>query len=235
MVGQFIEDNSHLFTEEITMNAKNEKLFYLRALRHELAHVEDENNQKKWIWFEHAFDQDGVKSSMRQIALRMWEEYYACKRSMFYDDSLFLMDEIESLRNNLDLAEKEICELRWKYNTHNISLENFIKSLGDYVRTALFYCCYFMGHHDHAFDTIIDTLQLAYIPSRFFEFVPELWQILRKMNAIYPNWSGVEVLDNLSTTIEKCINGFEIYLRDEEEGIYFDIPAKRLRPMSEKK
>lgn len=232
MVGQFIEDNFHQFTEEVTMNAKKEKLYYLRALRHELAHVEDETNQKKWIWFEHAFDQDGVKSSMRQIALRMWEEYYACRRSMFFDDRMLLEDELISLYNHLDLAEREICELRWKYNTREIDLNDFITSFGDYLRTALFFCCYFMGHHDQIYEIAVGKVQLL-TPSRFVGYIPELWKHLREMSSTYPNWSGVEVFDSLSKTIGQCINGFEIYLREERDGIYYDIPEKRLKPLSE--
>lgn len=233
LMGQLIEDNNKSFPPETITLARNEKNFYLRSLRHELAHVEDESNQKSWPWFEHAFEQNNVQTVMQEIALRMWEEYYACRRSVFCANNTILEDEIQSLTRDLDIAEKEICELRRKYNTCCISLEDFIKSFGDYLRTALFFCCYFMGHHDHAFDIINEKIQSTIIPSRFWGCIPELWKILREMNTTYPNWAGVEVLNALANEIKKCINHFEIYLRDEMGGIYYDIPVLQLKPISE--
>lgn len=234
MIGQFVEDHSEQFPKELIDKICIEKKQYLRVLRHELAHVEDENNQRNMDWIEHAFDSKSVKTLLQSIALRLWEEYYACKRSSF-GGMQSLYDDFTSLVRDLDIAETEICDMRWNYNNMKMSLDDFVTSLIRYIRMALICCCYFMGHYDLFYNTVSDILQWSAIPSRFTRFIPELWCILRDMNSSYPNWTGIDILDNLSEIIKECINCFEIHLRNEGAGIYYEIPPIRLLPMRDEK
>ena len=234
MVGQYGEnligmlDTSEAELLEFAKKSQREKNKYLRMIRHELAHVEDGNNQNGWTWLESAFQGNTVKSMLRYDAFRLWEEYYACRRSNFFYDVNATTEEVTSLLSNLEEAEAEICDLRWKYNNGEITLDEFVQLLHEYIRLAFIYCCYFMGHTDGIYEYVVDKLQPELYPSRFYRRVGQMWGVLRAMADSYPNWDSPEVFDDLSTIILNCIVEFEIYPRDTDQGAYYDIPPRKL-------
>ena len=232
MVGQYAEDNSSLFDTEYLKKVKLEKNRYIRLMRHELAHVEDENNQKNWTWLETAFQGNTLISVLRVNAARLWEEYYACRRSDFYYDLDGTVDELGSLLHSLDKAEEEVCDLRWKYNNGHITLDEFVCLLYEYVRLAFIYCCYFMGYNDRAYEVLVDKLNPDLYPSRFYPFMGQMWGILRTMADSYPDWSSPEIYDELADIILKCLEQFEVYPEDTDCGLYYDIPLKKLTTRS---
>ncbi len=232
LVGQYIEDNSEKLDATIVEKAKLEKNVYLRMIRHELAHIEDENNQKEWSWLSTAFTENMVKAHIRYDAYRLWSEFYACQRSNFIYDAEEAVEELTSLMRDLTTAEKEICELRWKYNTHKIELDAFVKSIHEYVRSAYIYGCYFMGHMNELYETINKQIKPELMESRFFHHFPQMWIVLRGMLSIYPNWESAEILDDLANLILITLEEFEVYPEDTEDGVYYSIPPKKIYPLS---
>ena len=228
MTAQFFEDNNGKLNQELLSELELEKNKYLRILRHELAHVEDENNQRNWPWLKHAFDGFNLQNVLRHDAHRLWEEYYACRRSNFFYDNEGMREEIASLLSNLEIAEKEVCDLRWKYNTQKVKLNDFIKLLHEYVRSAFIYCCYFMGHIDRVYEHIVYQLKPELYPSRFYPYIPRMWAVLRSMADSYPAWEDVAVFDKLTEIILDSIKEFEVFPEDTVEGIDYSIPVKRL-------
>lgn len=229
LIGQLCEDNHEKLEEGALKQLVGQKNEYIRMIRHELAHVEDENNQMKWQWLEPAFSDRTLQTALRYDAYRLWTEFYACKRSNFFYDENVLSRTIESLFNDLDKAEEEICDLRGKYNRIEIELNEFVKALHEYVRSALIYCCYFDGHMDWVYDSIAEKLFTVQYPSRFFIHFNELWIALRKMAETYPSWTSPQIYDGVANVVLRCINEFEIYPRQTAEGPYYDIPVMQLK------
>ena len=233
LIGQLTENNTEITDESSITIARNSKNEFIRMIKHELAHVEDKNNQKRWEWLDAMYSVKDLQNGLRQNALRFWEEYYACKRSNFIYDADIVVQDIKSLLNNLETAEKEICDLRWKYNKMEISLDDFVAKFHDYIKTALIYCCYFMGHMNLMYEQMKGVIEANMFPSRFYCFVPEIWSELRRIDEAYPEWKGPEILDGISVILIKCINSFEIYLTEEENGIRYDIPVCKLKTRHE--
>ena len=233
VIGQFLENNSDKIDIDNLKQIVLEKKNLLRVIRHELSHVEDEDNQKSWPWFKHAFDEYNLQNILRLDAHRLWEEYYACRRSNYFYDLDGISEEINNLLSNLDKAEKEICDFRWKYNTNEIDLDTFIRLLHEYIRSAFIYCCYFMGHTDRVADDLMDKIIQTEYPSRFFHLIPDMWKALKSMVRVYPQWDNPEIYDELSSIVLHCIESFEIYPRETDEGVYYDIPPKKLMPKKE--
>lgn len=227
MIGQLCEDNQKI-DSALLKNAKHEKNYYLRAIRHELAHVEDENNQRKWIWLQSAFNDNSFKATLRHHAYRLWGEYYACRRSNFFFDLDAISDEISSVLSNFEKAEEEICNLRWQYNTREIDLESFIRLLHEYICSAFIYCCYFLGHTDRLYDHVAPLINPDLHPSRFYPYMKRVWDILRAMVSSYPDWNSPDIFDGLAQIILECIREFEIYPKDTDKGAYYSIPAIKL-------
>ncbi len=227
-VGQFCENNKEMLQDDLVRQLISQKNEYARMIRHELVHVEDHNNQRKWEWLEPAFAKHNLQTCLRYDAYRLWEEFYACRRSNFIYDCDLVKQETDSLLNNLLKAEQEICDLRWKYNTQKIDLNGFVDKLHEYIRSAFIYCCYFAGHMDKIYDSFTASLQIKY-PSRFYHFFGSLWETLRQMQKSYPDWTGPEIYDGLADIVLQCINEFEVYPHDTEEGPYYEIPVKQLK------
>lgn len=233
LIGQLTENNREITDETSIAIARNSKNEYIRMIKHELAHVEDNNNQKRWGWLDSMYSVNDLQNGLRLNALRFWEEYYACKRSNFIYDANIAAQDIKSLLNNLETAEKEICDLRWKYNNTEISLDDFVSEFHDYIKTAFIYCCYFMGHMNQFYEQMIDVIDAHMFPSRFYCYVPEMWKELRKIGDTYPEWNGPEIFDGISAMLLKCINSFDVYLTEEENGLRYDIPVCELKTRRE--
>ncbi|WP_295088205.1 hypothetical protein [Ruminococcus sp.] len=233
LVSNSTENSQEVIDKDIINQVRDTKNVYIRMIRHELAHVEDHNNQKKWNWFKEAFKSSDLQATLRYSGYRLWEEFYACKRSNFIYNIENAINELDTLNSSLETAEKEICDLRWKYNFQQISLDEFVSQLYDYIITAFIYCCYFMGHMDKIHDSIIKNLYSEQYPSRFYPFIPKIWDTLERMAEHYPNWDGPEIFDDLASIIKRSIESFEIYPNETPEGTYYKIPIRRLKTKKE--
>jgi len=214
---------------------KEDKLDYLIRVRHELAHIEDLSNQELLLWIPKMYQDYSVKGQLRCQALHLWREFYACQRSIFNHNAKLLAQNLDELIINLEKAEREICELRWEYNKQSITLESFIKGLFDYIYTAYVYCCYSAGHLDIIYDGFFERHPINNTPSRFLPHFPKLWEALRTLREMYPNWSGAEIFDEIAVTLLATIKSFEVYPSDTAEGMYFSIPPKKLSVKSAEK
>ena len=233
LVSDLTLKSQEVISDEIINQANNTKNEYIRMIRHELAHIEDHNNKQKSSWFNDAFKASDIQATLRYNGCRLWEEFYACKRSNFIYNIDNAIGEIERLLSSLDKAEKEICDLRWQYNMQLISLEDFILQFYDYILTAFILCCYFLGHMDKVRNAIIKKINAEQYPSRFYPFISELWDTLDQMAEYYPNWEGPEIFDDLASILKRSIEAFEIHLKDTSEGIYYEIPIIQLKPKIE--
>lgn len=223
-----LDNNDYSELPEMKDNLVLQRDTYLMMIRHELAHVEDETNQEQIECLKTLATQKTFESKLKSIALRFWEEYYACKRSAFNISVQKAANEFSNLINRLNEAEKEICSLRWKYNTMEITLEDFLKLFYEYIESSFIYCCYFAGHLDFLYDNLIKQLRFEDIPSRFFPFLAELWMQLRKIYVIYPRWNNMEIFDGLKSIIVNCAESFDVYFQNTDVGPYFSIPPKKL-------
>lgn len=228
IAAQIFENNQLQIDNKIKASLAIEKNKYLRMVRHELAHVEDLTNQQKWNWAMGFGVSNNIKDNLQYIALRLWEEYYACQRSNFMNNIEMLEDELSSLLSNLTVAEEEICKQRWKYNIREISLKDFLKTLFEYIKMAFVYCCYFMGHYNKHSDTLEPFFVQGSYLSRFYSFIPSMWECLKIMHESYPNWNTMEIFNGLSDILLCSIRSFEVYPEDTTEGTYYSIPPKEL-------
>ncbi len=230
LVLQFYENNVPPdIDQRLIEQLKAQKLKYLRMIRHELAHVEDGTNQKGMAWLGKLKDEKTIRAGVLKDAIRLWQEFYACQRSaLYYDDCAAF----EQLRKDTYIAEKEMCELRWKYNTGQMPLTEFVNQFRDYLYTGLVYCAYFCGHYDWGYDKF-KTLPFMKMPSRFLKFLLNLWKAFREMNDTYPQWGSEHVLYKLGNIYKACMEEFYIYAFDTDKGVYYDIPAEKLLPYAE--
>lgn len=234
VVFQWLENQSdQIEDKELLHKLSMEKLIYFRLIRHELCHVEDENNKKNFYWLDSMNTEYNLQNILWNNALRLWGEFYACKRSNFIYDMDSFVREVDSMLSSLEIAEKEICELRWQYNNKKISIDVFITQLYDYVLSAFIYGCYFMGNMDRLYEYIVEELKPELYPSRFYVYFPHMWSVLRKMDETYPEWKGPEVFDALGEIILKSIEEFEVYPKQTIDGVYYDIPVVRIHTRSE--
>lgn len=232
---QQIENNkaSLPLPEEQFEQLVREKKEFLRMLRHELAHVEDGIKRRQLTWIQKLYHGKGIENRLNRISMRLWEEYYACKRSSYYYDVDGLGVQLSSMMDSLWKAEDEICELRWQYNSRNLDLDDFIEKFYIYLQMALIYCCYYCGHADDFYDELKLLFVKHEAPSRFYKYIPRLWEALRNLYADYPEWPDEKVLSETSAIILDCVKEFEVFPRDEDEGIYYEILPKRLKPRLE--
>lgn len=236
---QLIEDNAgrpvdEKMAEELK-KLQAEKNTYIRMIRHELAHVEDYNNQDEWGWLVPTFREKNLQTKLRYDAHRLWAEFYACRRSNFIYDPDIAAHEVSSMISNFETAEKEICDLRWKYNTKRIEIDDFIRQLHDYICSAFIYCCYLMGHMDLIYEHLIGQLHPELYPSRIYKFFPQLWDALRRMTETYPNWIGPEIYDEVSDIILQSIEEFDVFPEQTVDGVYYHIPVKKIMTRHEEK
>ena len=77
LIGQLTENSTEITDESSITIARNSKNEFIRMIKHELAHVEDKNNQKRWEWLDAMYSVKDLQNGLRQNALRFWEEYYA--------------------------------------------------------------------------------------------------------------------------------------------------------------
>lgn len=227
---QFFEDHADKINPELLQQLRSEKKDYIRLIRHELAHVEDETNQKGMSWLKRDCNKKGVDTLLRDEALRLWEEFYACQRAAYFFDDNSISHEVKSLMDCFNKAEEEICKMRWEYNIRKLELNIFVQKFHDYIITTLIQSCYFMGHMNKTYEYIADELQTIAYPSRFFPHIMPLWSALRKMNDEYPSWQNTHIFDEVTNLIQETIEEFEIYMSDSDESIYYSIPPKRLKP-----
>lgn len=227
---QFFEDHADKINPELLQQLHSEKNDYIRLIRHELAHVEDGTNQNNMAWLKSDSNAISVENKLRHEALRLWEEFYACQRAAYFFDGNSISREVKSLMECFSKADKEICEMRWEYNTSKLELNAFVQKFHDYIMTTLIQNCYFMGHMNKAYEYIVEQLQTIEYPSRFFSRIPPLWSALRKMNDEYPSWQDLHIFDEVTRLIKETIEEFEVYMSDYNGSIYYDIPVKRLRP-----
>lgn len=226
---QLLEDNSNGSNDKLLNQIKIEKNKYLRVIRHELAHIEDKNNQKEMLWLKDAIRIDNLQNRLRSVAYRLWEEFYACSRSNFYYDSDGIIEEFRSLSCSIEQAEEKACELRWEYNTLKIDINTFVTSFMDYLQTALIYGCYFLGHIDKIYNSVGHELMQRAYPSRIFPHFLAIWERLRAMKESYPKWNSPEILDELADVVHLVIREFEVFPKDTCEGVYYDVPPKKLK------
>ena len=219
-----ISPNDKRISDELIEQLKSEKNDYIRIVRHEMAHVEDETNQERFRWLQSALIGFNVKNQLRNDALRLWEEFYACRRSVFQYDDFSIKKEVDSLIPNLEKAENEICNLRQQFLKKEIDLNLFVDRFHDYIRSAFIYGCYFMGHLNITF-SFFDEKGFTFdiLPSKFMFHFKELWIALRKMDESYPRWIGPEIFDEVVDILQRTIEDYGVYMSDDSGSIYYKI------------
>lgn len=238
LISQWLQDRETVDkgNEELSELVKlfiTQKNVYIRMIRHELCHIEDQNNRKDWTWLDSSFTEKNLQTILRSDSFRLWEEYYACKRSNFIYSAEVASEELKNAVSNMDIAEREICELRWKYNNLEIELEDFVNQLHDYIRTTFIYWCYYMGHMDKYYESLVDRMMPELYPSRFYHFLPDIWKVLHAMSETYPEWQGPEIYDDLAKLVLQCINEFKVFPKDTATGLYYGIPVVHLQASCE--
>ncbi len=205
----------------------------IHLLQHELAHVQDSQHQRN------LFDADisllhtnDLAVMLRNFARNTWGEYYAnrtsggtmplehaCGIPGMYETIDYVLSEvdilIDSYRYNGDIEDlwNKSVELCWR--------------LMYMIGSSLGYFHYLASFFAKEGDVIKGTEKKT---SESLGKLEPVWtgasSALNDLFNTYPNWTGVEDLDELSEVILKAFNVMGLFPRQEGEGIYVDVPFK---------
>jgi|GEM_PF-5693503 len=222
-----------LQSDNIIENLEEQKdqFTYLRkiainVIHHELIHVYD--NYMNGTLYEEMENNNGILSKqMRNIAIVVWKEYYACRRtaSTYYMD---LENDIKDWKQQVLDVEEKIKDVINQYRTHG-DINVVDRELQSRVTILLNYAAYFQGHlfRYSDFNTLCQIVQIIneQISSSFmYDIWSKMFYKLNELFITYLNWDS-NAFDNLSQTILKCWNNVGVFPEvTGNGGLYYSIP-----------
>lgn len=203
----------------------------IHLLHHELAHVQDGQYQQELFGTEFPRPyQNDLPALSRNLARNTWGEYYAnrtsggtmplehsCGISALYETLEYVFAEVDSqigsyrFDGDIEVLWTKGIELCWR--------------LMYVIGSSLGYFHYLTSFFADEGEVIKDTEKKA---GESLGGLESVWiaagVALDSLYNAYPNWTGVEDLDELSGVILKAFNAIGLYPRHEGEGVYVDVP-----------
>lgn len=184
----------------------------INTLYHELSHIEMSLKTTSITNTDNS-----VKTYITAIAIRLLEEYYACRRaSEFYrEDSI----NADSKYSEINKIEKDIIYERKQYNLRKISLDNFVAKFREFISLGLIYAISYYANFYNS-EKELDTYNGLKLEKHIHNISLSLSKLFENLNAERPY-----NFDNLNKEILNYFEEYEIYLSDTPNGIYWSIPV----------
>lgn len=182
----------------------------MNLLAHELEHYKFANSQTA-----PSVDIDSLYSQCERMMFELFDEYNAARKATEASSvSVFSYDEEYMLK-----IEKYIMDNRWKYNTREIDLNQFVALFHQYTRQALMYIAANIGsqHGVESDKTIFENC-------RCYSLTQELAQ---EFDSLFAKMQGGEIIVVSSRLVEwlkEYYELFKVYISETAQGWYYDIP-----------
>ena len=205
----------------------------IHLLHHELAHVQDSQHQQDL--FSANFTSPHINDLsvvLRKLARNTWGEYYAsrtsggtmplehaCGLSGLYETVDYVLSKVQSL---IDSCRYD-GDIEGLWNKSEELCWRFMYVIGSSLGYFHYNASYFAEESE-----IIEDVEKK-VGDSLGKLEPVWTGASSALNALfntYPNWTGVEDLDELSEVILKAFNVMGLFPRQEGEGIYVDVPIK---------
>lgn len=182
----------------------------MNLLAHELEHYKFANSQTA-----SSVDIDSLDSQCERMMFELFDEYNAARNATEASSvSVFSCDEEYMLK-----IEKYIMDNRWKYNTREIDLNQFVALFHQYTRQALMYIAANIGsqHGVESDKTIFENC-------RCYSLTQELAQEFDSLFAKLQGGEKIVISIRLVEWLKEYYELFKIYISETAHGWYYDIP-----------
>ncbi len=198
----------------------------INTIHHELIHLHDEEVAgDKYNKFKSDCGKD-LMSNMKDIAIMVWREYYACRLSATTYNWEKIDEDFENLIKQINYVYKTTEENVFEYRMSG-DLDALIDRVGSMIPTLLNYAAYELGrlsyYKKESFKGDLRYLDERLINTFFYKTWIGMNEHLDELFDIYP-YLELNSFNNLSNTILKCWNSLGIYPKDSENGMYISIP-----------
>lgn len=198
----------------------------INLIHHELIHLHDEQIAGDKYNKIKSDREKGVMGEMKDVAIMVWKEYYACRLSATTYNCGKIEGDSENLIKQIKYVYETTEENIFEYRLSG-DLDALISKVGPIIPTLLNYAAYELGRLSYYKGEVIKEY-LKYLNERlidtfFYETWREMDEHLEQLFSIYPNLESSS-FDNLSNTVLKCWNLLGIFPRDSEKGMYISIP-----------
>ncbi len=182
----------------------------MNLLAHELEHYKFANSQTA-----PAVDVDSLDSQCERLIFELFDEYNAARKATEASYvSVFSYDEKYMLK-----IEKYIMDNRWKYNTREIGLNEFVALFHQYTRQALMYIAANMGSK-HG----VESDRIIFDSCRCSPLIKELEQDFDCLFAKANKGEKVIISTRLIDWLKEYYGLFKVYISKTAQGWYYDIP-----------
>ena len=205
----------------------NVRQMAINTICHEFAHVHEFSLNRDLEWLRNKKWGTDLPSFYLKLAMQCWSEYFACRTVS--GTCYFKPEDCIELITTCREAEKMLQEKRSKYNRRLISLDNFVNDFHKYTTFLLKKIAYIHGNlycfaesRERIVQSIKEDFEGVYAKNIWTDYGQAMNQLFEK----HPMWKDETVFNDLISLIEKYFNQFEIYLHQENQGIYYDIPVR---------
>ena len=215
------------YGEEIIATVYRARSFWVNTLHHELCHVDERNKRKSISWLQNRrIDPAEPFDRYLDLAMILFEEYYACRKSSGTHFILGL--DTNNLVDEVRIIESEIFAKRTAYNDGKISLESFFQFFVSYSRLLLTRVAYALGNY-YCVDDDKRKEQYNWLSDKLDgtnagEILHELDMALNNLYEVYPQWENENVLEDLADLVGYYYLLFRITLHNHGESLFISIP-----------
>ena len=182
----------------------------MNLLAHELEHYKFANSQTAPI-----VDVDNLDSQYERMMFELFDEYNAARKATEVSSvSVFSYDEEYMLK-----IEKYIMDNRWKYNTREIDLNQFVALFHQYTRQALMYIAANIGskHGSENDKNIFDSCRCSPLIRALEEDFDCLFTKAHKGEKVI-------ISTRLIDWLKEYYELFKVYISKTAQGLYYEIP-----------
>lgn len=233
LIAALFDENTLLLMKENMDEQSFEKLndcriLAINILHHELSHVHEMSMTEDIEWTHNLnIDNDLLKYHLREMAMSIWREYYACRVSaathqIGRSDFHYIIE----LSNKI---EHDILLQRKNYNLRIIGLNEFVNIFNNRIISLLKFSTYAHGNYFYLKskderDIIINALLGELEGNLFKGYWVRLGMVLDELFLKYPNWSTIDIIDDLCKVILEYMEEFNVHIENKHEGLYYKIP-----------
>ena len=181
----------------------------LNLLAHELSHAEFANKVKQPTF------NNSYQSQLENLCYQLLDEYYVCRKSSYLTSiNLLTYDE-----NYIYDIEERIIDEKWKYKTHQISLNDFCNYFHLLTRQTLINMVSIVSVLDK------DLSNSAYYENCLIGMIVDIFKT--EFDRIYYDIHDDKkfvIPNSLLEAINSYYQAFGVYISEEPRGLYYYIP-----------
>lgn len=183
----------------------------MNLLAHELEHYKFANIHTAPI-----MDVDSLDSQCERFMFELFDEYNAARKATKASSvSVFSYDEKYMLK-----IEKYIMDNRWKYNTREIDLNEFVVLFHQYTRQALMYIAANIGSQ-HG----VESDKTLFENCRCYSITRKLAQEFDGLFSSIQGGEKIVISSRLVELLKEYYGVFNVYISETNRGLYYDIPV----------